>query len=203
MCRIRNSASIHDRTPSHSTIEKALCNFIVAILDDLSLPLLLCSFHLGPTGICYCPGAMVKAARRDATNRYAAEQELLSTFRTSRGSFLDDQRLTSFANGSSTATCACTKQPCYFDRYGHVLTTTGGVDVHDRSVGSTGRHDGALRDKSAIEGNGKRSRTRFQRWQKLRSAVSTRTRPGVRFLGQGRYEADNSERIYVCPTAEQ
>ena len=143
MCRIRNRASSHDRTASHSTIEKALCNFVVAILDDLSLPLLLCSFHLGPTGICYCPGAMVKAARRDATNRYAAEQELLSTFRTSRGTFLDDQQLTSF--GSSTATLRFTKPAMYFDRHGHVSKTADDVAVPNHSVGSTERHDGALR----------------------------------------------------------
>ena len=91
VCRILNCATTHDRTAAHSTIEIELCIFAVAILDVLSLPRLLCCFHLGQTGSSYCPGAMVKAARRDATNRYTAEQELLSTFRTSRGTFLDDQ----------------------------------------------------------------------------------------------------------------
>ena len=129
---------------------------------------------------------MAKAARRDATNRYTAEQELLSTFRTSRGTFLDDQRLTSFANGSSTATLRFTKQAMYFDRHGHVSKTADDVAVPDRSVSSTERHDGALRHRVRTKAMENAQGIRFQRWQKLRSAVSTRTRPGVRFSVQGR-----------------
>ena len=66
-------------------------------------------------------------------------------FRTSRGTFLDDQRLTSLANGSSTATLRFTKPAMYFDRHGHVSKTADDVAVPNHSVGSTERHDGALR----------------------------------------------------------